>query len=325
MRRAFFLLVLAAAPLAAQTPLPADAPFYSAPSGVLLGTLKKGATARTGRTNGAGWTSVTVEGWILSSRMAARRDSLDRAITGRGSAQMRAGAAAGQSVVADMELGALLARVGERGGWTQVRRLVWVRSTSLQRGVAGAPVTAPRQPPPVSPTAKAVDASAQRAVRSTTVRAAPGGEERATLRAGTTVETLARDGGWARVRVEGWVPERDLIIADSSAEMSLSAADLRSSPAAYKGKIVRWEVQVISLQHADPLRKGLAPEEPYLLARGPGAESAILYLAIPPSLLEQARALPQLTNALVTARVRDGRSEPIGVPILDLIGITRMP
>jgi hypothetical protein len=98
---------------------------------------------------------------------------------------------------------------------------------------------------------------------------------------------------------------------------------LRASPAAYRGKIVRWEVQVISLQHADVLRKGFAPEEPYLIARGPGTEGAILYLAVPPSLVERARGFPQLSNALVTARVRDGRSEPIGVPILDLIGITR--
>ena len=224
-----------------------------------------------------------------------------------------------------MELGALLTHVGERGGWTQVRRVAWIRNTSLQRGPSGAPAPPARDLPPASKSARPLDVSAQRAVRSTTLRVAPGGDERATLRAGTSVETLAREGGWARVRVEGWVPERDLILADSSAEPGLSAADLRSSPAAYRGKVVRWEVQVISLQHADALRKGLASEEPYLLARGPGTESAMLYLAIPPSLVEQARGLPQLSNVLITARVREGRSEPIGVPILDLIGITRLP
>ena len=91
----------------------------------------------------------------------------------------------------------------------------------------------------------------------------------------------------------------------------------------YRGKMVRWDVQVISLQRADPLRKGLAPDEPYLIARAPGADGQVIYLAVPPSLLDQARAIPQLTTVSVTARVREGRSEPVGVPILDLVSFTR--
>jgi hypothetical protein len=139
------------------------------------------------------------------------------------------------------------------------------------------------------------------------------------------VQTLARDGGWARVRIEGWVSERDLMVADTAADASLSAADLRAQPLVYRGKVVRWEVQIVSLEHADPLRKGLAPDEPYLLARGPGKESAILYFAVPNALLEQAQAIPPLSNVLVTARVREGRSQPVGVPILDLISFTKVP
>ena len=114
----------------------------------------------------------------------------------------------------------------------------------------------------------------QRTTRATSLRSGPGGDERATLRAGTSVETIAREGGWARVRIEGWVPERDLMIADSAADARLSAADLRADPAAYHGKIVRWDVQVISVQRADPLRRGMTPDEPYLLARGPGIVEA---------------------------------------------------
>jgi hypothetical protein len=157
------------------------------------------------------------------------------------------------------------------------------------------------------------------------MRSSPGGDERATVRAGTSVETLAHEGGWARVRIEGWVSERDLMTADSNTDVSVSAADLRAQPAAYRGKVVRWDVQMISLERADPLRKGLVPDEPYLLARGPAKENATLYIAIPPSLLDQVRALPQLTNLLVTARVREGRSQPVGVPILDLMSFTRIP
>ena len=35
-----------------------------------------------------------------------------------------------------------------------------------------------------------------------------------------------------------------------------------------------------------------------------------------------AKSLPELSQAVVTARVRTGRSELVGVPILDLLTIT---
>ena len=81
----------------------------------------------------------------------------------------------------------------------------------------------------------------------------------------------------------------------------------------------------MALQTADPLRRGLAPDEPYLLALGPAKENVTLYIAVPPSLLSQARALTPMSKVLITARVRDGRSPPSGVPILDLLSVTRVP
>jgi hypothetical protein len=103
----------------------------------------------------------------------------------------------------------------------------------------------------------------------------------------------------------------------------LSAADLRADPDATHGKTVQWDVQILSLQIADPLRPEMARDEPYLLAKGPGTEDALLYLAVPPSLLAQAKALPPLTRVLITARVRSGHSEPVGIPILDLRSISK--
>jgi hypothetical protein len=171
---------------------------------------------------------------------------------------------------------------------------------------------------------RAVNPALHTAKQETSVRANPGGgDERATLRAGATVETLARSGGWARVRIEGWVAEADLQLADSAAGANLSAADLRTMPAAHRGRIVRWDVQVIALQRADPLRRGLQPDEQYLLARGPDDENAILYLVVPPALLDDARNIPTLASISVTARVRDGNSPPVGVPILEIISMSR--
>jgi hypothetical protein len=191
-----------------------------------------------------------------------------------------------------------------------------------------AAVAAPRPAPPPLDTALDVAGIAAAAVitpKGTTIRTAPDARAIGALQAGATMVPLARERGWVRVRVEGWVLERDVEPADSALRSPLSAADLRADPGGTRGKIVRWEVEVLSLQTADPLRRDFAQDEPYLLVRGPGTETAIVYLAVPPSLLASAKALASRTtpHAVVTARIRNGKSEPLGVPILDLLSIAR--
>lgn len=162
-----------------------------------------------------------------------------------------------------------------------------------------------------------------RVARTTVGRNAPNGLVVGQIGAGSYVIPLARSRGWVRVRSEVWVPERDVVPADSTFGAALSAADLRADPEGTRGKTVRWEVQVLALQYADPLRRDLARDEPYFLAKGPGAEDQLLYLAIPPSLLAEARSTQALTRLLVTARVRTGRSQPVGIPILDILSFAR--
>lgn len=173
----------------------------------------------------------------------------------------------------------------------------------------------------------AQEAAPQVAMKSTPIRTAPTTGSAPSpavgqLAKGATVEVVARDRDWVRVRVEGWVREADLMVADSTLR-PLSAADIRSDPAGSQGKLVRWQVEAVALQTADPLRTGLQTGEQYLLALGPGAEKTLMYIAVPESLLTMARSLPPLADVIVTARVRNGRSEPAGVPILDLQSLTR--
>jgi hypothetical protein len=117
----------------------------------------------------------------------------------------------------------------------------------------------------------------------------------------------------------------DIVPAESQVLGIRSAADLRADPVGTRGKIVRWEVEVISLQNADPLRSDLAQDEPYLLVRGPGTENSLMYVAVPGYLLTSVRALPPLARITILARVRTGRSEPVGIPVLDLESLTRQP
>lgn len=165
------------------------------------------------------------------------------------------------------------------------------------------------------------------AARTTAVRTAPvNGTDVAPAMAqitkGAPVEVIARDRDWVRVRVEGWVRESDLVLADSTLR-PLSAADVRANPAAAQGKLVRWEVEAVALQTADAIRTGLQPGEQYLLALGPGVEKTLVYIAVPASLLQTARSLPPMAPVTVIARIRNGRSDPAGVPVLDLQSLTR--
>ncbi|MHB1096622.1 MAG: SH3 domain-containing protein [Gemmatimonadaceae bacterium] len=187
-------------------------------------------------------------------------------------------------------------------------------------------------PPPKADVAPAADTVPEiellpegtlRVTRTTVGRNAPNGLIVGQIGAGSYVVPLARSRGWVRVRSEVWVPERDVVPADATYGAALSAADLRADPEGTRGKTVRWEVQVLALQYADPLRRDLAKDEPYFLAKGPGAEDQLLYLAIPPSLLAEARSTQALTRLLVTARVRTGRSQPVGIPILDILSFAR--
>jgi len=157
--------------------------------------------------------------------------------------------------------------------------------------------------------------------RTTAVSVAPEAGARGQLQPGTPVEVLARDRGWVRVRTEGWVRESDLTPSDTAIRTSVSAADLRSAPDRLRGVMLKWTVEYLALQTADTLRHGLTPGEPYMLARGPGQENALVYLAVPPSLLGMARALSPLSKITVVARVRSGRSEPAGVAVLDVESI----
>ena len=175
---------------------------------------------------------------------------------------------------------------------------------------------APAAPAPATPQAVVP-------ARPAVLRASPEGTSVARVDTTARLEVLARDRNWLRVRVEGWVLATDMLPADSGALTRMSAADLRADSAGSRGRLVRWDVEFVALHTADPLRKGLVDGEPYILAQGPGEERSLLYIAVPPSLLAMARAIPPLARLTIVARVRFGRSDPVGVPVLDLQALSR--
>lgn len=340
MRRSAILLfpLFLAVSLAAQTVQVArPTNLLVAPGGRAIGSVQAGGTLRPG-VRRAGATTVTLEGWIESAKVAGRRDSFPQSIAAGGTVRVRAGAAGDARVVGALVGGAGIRVLERRGAWSRIRRTGWVPTSALATGArparTDASATAASADARRSATAPETEESARpgtlgavRAPKRATLHAAPlaaeDAEPVATLPAGASLVEVARDRGWVKVRVEGWIPETELVPADSSFAEGLRAVDLRVDAARVRGRVVRWDVQSISLQKADPLRRGLEPDEPYLLALGPVGENVVLYLAVPPALLAEARALPPMSDLRITARVRLGRSEPTGAPILDLLTLTR--
>jgi SH3-like domain-containing protein len=272
---------------------------------------------------------VTLEGFIHRDLLGGRRDSFALSVRAPSGARLRESPGASASIIANLRNGMGLTQVSRTGEWVRVRRVGWIASSRLRtepkpevREQAGsvettqAPAPAPFSDPPIG--------NGLTPIRQLPIRLAPDGDSIGGVRPGAVLIPLARDREWVRVRVEGWVRENELQSVDSTVQTRMSAADLRADPEGTRGVVVRWNVQVLSpIQRADPLRRELAENEPYVIARGPDGESALLYLAIPPSMLDAVGAISPLSSVVITARVRTGRSSPVGVPILDLVSIVR--
>ena len=276
-----------------------------------LASLDAGTTVAVSSGNApTGWAKVSRDGWILKSSL------------GRGAETARSSSAEGRTPAsAKSSTSARKASTGEVASAAAPKSKPSPAKGSVAAKPPAAPVSAGGTST-ASANAKALEDSALVPTANVALRAAPDAKPLATVAQGTTLIPLARDRGWVRVRLEGWVPERDVAPADTSIRMGVSAADLRADPVGSKGKVVRWSVQILAKQKADILRRDLAPDETYLLARGPYEENALLYLVVPPSLMVMAKSMPELSQAMITARVRTGRSELVGVPILDLLTIT---
>lgn len=323
-------LLTASSPFA-QVTVTASTELRSAPRGAALATVRAGTELRVRERRGVA-SRVTLEGFIHRDLIGGRRDSFALSVRAPSGAKLRESPAGSARTLATLRDGMGLTQVSRAGDWVRVRRVGWVASSRLRtepapetREQAGSVETtqSPAPAPPVRVPEPQV-AGGLTPTKQTLIRLAPDGDSIGGVRPGAVLAPLARERDWIRVRLEGWVRESELQAVDSTVQTRLSAADLRADPERTRGVVVRWNVQVLSpIQRADVLRRELAENEPYLIARGPNMESALLYLAVPPSMLDAVSAIAPLTGVVITARVRTGRSSPVGVPILDLVSIVR--
>lgn len=352
------LLLLVTGSVAAQSPRRGDrvtvrsgTALRGTPGGAVIGVSSRDITG-TVESAQSTFVRIQVDGHVASADVRLTADRSRGEVQRTNGTTLRSTASASGAGVAELRLGTYVFPMqagakfpqGRNVVYYRARRSLWVDVSRLAaRNVAAArpEPASPRVSPPADtgrmtdsepPTAASrVDSALPQTTPAptletkgpTSLRTAPGGDVLASVPGGVPIASLARENGWVRVRLEGWIPDSAVDAAGSRSAGALSAADLRASPEAHLGRLVRWSVETLAFQTADELRRGLAPGERYLLARGPGDERAVLYLALPDSLVSRAQALPPLAELSITARVRNGRSEPAGVPILELLDFSR--
>jgi hypothetical protein len=295
--------------------------FRAAPRGAILGRLNPGISLSV-VSEEASWVQVELEGWMWApSLRTTDNPGFDLEVAVEEGENLRAQPQG--SLVGFLARGTLLERVEETESWHRVRRVGWVWRPSVEVTTAGG-----RPTPAVAPTVS--EPLSGRWLRGgsegTPILSGPDGDTLAQSLPGTEVEVLSRQGNWARVRLEGWIwdPEGG-VAADSAGVPSMTEAtpaEVAGDPERFRGRVVAWNLQYISVERAERIRTDFYEGEPFLLARSVPSHTFV-YVAIPPERLPDAEGLIPLEMIRVVGRIRTGAAALTGNPILDLLDLER--
>lgn len=285
----------------------------ASPNGLVLGRVRDGVVLEITGDDGR-WVQIRLRGWVWSrSLQAIDRDGFDLVVSAEDGENLR-DAPAGD-IIGRLEEGMLLAQIEAATGWRQVEREVWIWKASLDFPEA--------------------DEAARDDDRAEWVRTGPAGgailsgpdgDTLARALPGADVRILARDGNWARVRVEGWTWIPDLPSGEDEefgVLTEVSIEEVVSDPGQYRGRAVEWDVQFISLERAEKIRTDFYEGEPFLLTRGGEDGTQFVYVAVPPDMMPLVDGLLPLERIRVVGRLRLGAAALTGSPIIDLMELVR--
>lgn len=310
-----------------------DENFRAAPNGELLGRLDPGTPLAVVERR-EDWLQVELEGWVWTRSMQMRdQGSYDLVVAEDEGENIRAEPSG--AILGRLQEGTLLEELERQPGWIRVRRRGWIWRPSVvetvappsEEAAAPAPAPASEETPP----ARRPGGFVRSGSAGSPILTAPDGDTLARTLPGTELEVTARQGSWARVRVEGWVwmPEPEAEAGEGAGARPgeeggvLTPQALTTEPDAYRGRVVSWALQYISLERAESVRTDFFEGEPFLLCRYGGPEGPFVYVAVPPERLSGVEGLMPLERIDVTARVRTGASALTGTPIVDLLGLER--
>lgn len=291
------------------------------PQGTVIGRFPVGSTLPVLQVQGR-WVQVEVQGWIWSrSIQATDRQGFDLAVS-LGPQENIRGEPSG-AILGRLLEGALLEKVDEVPGWTQVRRVAWMWGPSLELE---------DKPPSDSGTSQPGIQEGEGWWRSGSggapILAGPDGDTLARALPEVELQLLARQGNWVRVRLEGWTWAPAGMESDSASAgvvSTLTLEEVAQDPEAYRGQVVAWELQFVSIEAAERVRTDFYEGEPFLLTRASSPGRAFVYVAIPPERVHEVEGLIPLERIRVVGRIRTGSAALTGNPILDLLEFTRLP
>lgn len=319
-------------PLAAQTAeVEVEENFRAEPNGTIIGQLMPGTPLQVHEQQG-GWSRVTVEGFVWTRSMQILREGgFDLIVSEPEGENLRDepnGRLAGRLV-----RGARLNELERSPGWVRVRRTGWIWSEALAvRPAADVPDEAGDDQAPSPRSDSGEDPSAEAAwmvapAGGAALLTTPDGDTVGRAEPGSELRVLSREGGWTRVRVEGWVwsPDEGDDPADEGGVLTdVTPAELAEEPDRFRGRRVEMELQYISLERAEAVRTDFYEGEPFLLTRTTDDQRAFVYVAVPPDQLTSVEGLAPLERIRVTGRVRTGAAAYTSNPILDLLRFERL-
>ncbi len=300
--------------------------FRAQQNGTLLGQLRAGMSLEVLEATDD-WLRFDLEGWVWTrSLRAVSRGRFDLVVSAQGGENIRGGP--NGEVLGHLEEGTLLETLDRVPDWARVRRQVWVwrRSVALfgsdpsSGSAEGSRSTVP---------SGVVDGGdwALGGSAASPILSAPDGDTLAIPAPTANLQVLAREGNWARVRLEGWIwlPQGADGGVEASVRTDVTLESVAASPDDYRGEVVQWDLQFISLERAEEIRTDFYVTEPFLLTRMGDSDQGFVYVAIPPERLGEAQGLSPLERIRVVGRIRTGSARLTGSPILELFSLDRIP
>ena len=273
------------------------------PNGEVIGVAEPGLSLTSvGRRDR--WMEVYVEGWVwMRSLQTVNVEGHDLVVSASEGENLRAGPA--EAIVGRLARGTLLDEQERAPGWIRVQRRAWIWAASVDAGqMADEPGPAASAAGGLAPSGPASISSGISRVGGVgaAILAAPGGDTLAVAGPGAELQVLTRQGSWARVRMEGWTW---LPPADSVSDMTVvlvTPDQLAADPERYRGRLVSWELQFLSVEQAERIRTDFFEGEPFLLIRHAGG--GYVYVALTADRLAEAGTLLPLERITVVGRVR---------------------
>ena len=300
--------------------------FRAQPNGTLLGRLRAGMSLEVIEATDD-WLRFDLEGWVWTrSLRAINRGRFDLVVSVEDEENIRGGP--GGAILGQLEEGTLLESLERVEDWTRVHREVWVWRRSVVLFGSGVSAGSAQGPGATAPS-RVVDGGdwALGGSDDAPILSAPDGDTLAVSSPRANLQVLAREGNWARVRLEGWIwlPQGADGGVEASIHTDVTLEALTASPEEYRGEVLQWDLQFISLERAEEIRTDFYETEPFLLTRMEGDDQGFVYVAIPPERLQEAQGLSPLERIRVVGRVRTGSARLTGSPILELLSLDRIP